>query len=356
MALRLRRKAREELEAIIRQQSGEARLYRRARIVLLAASGESKSAIARKLGTNRTRVGDWLRRFEEGGVEGLQDYERSGRPTVISALERHQVIAAACRSPGDFGVARAVWTHESLREALVSAGLVREISTTTVGAILDEAEIKPHRVKMWCHSNDPQYEKKMRSIVRLYVRRPKGEPVLCIDEKTGMQALSRSRTLQPARARKAGRLEFEYKRNGTRCLFGCFNIGTGRVIGRCTETRKREDFLSFMDHVASVYRQRRVHIVLDNLNTHKDSSQGKFITEWNRRHGGRFRFHYTPTHGSWLNQIELWFGIVSRRVLRYGNFRSPDSLVAAIEAFMEEWNDYEARPFRWTYQGLPLVR
>jgi len=196
----------------------------------------------------------------------------------------------------------------------------------------------------------------MRRIVRLYVKRPPGEPVLCVDEKTGMQALSRSRELRPAQPGRRGRQEFEYKRNGTRCLFACFNVGTGKVLGRCTERRKRPDFFSFMDEVASTYRQRRVHVVLDNLNTHKNTSRGAFITEWNRSHGNRFFFHYTPTHGSWLNQVELWFAIVSRRVLRHGNFRTLNELVAAIEMFIEEWNEWEAHPFRWTYLGLPLVR
>jgi len=266
------------------------------------------------------------------------------------------VIAAACRSPEDFGLDRKMWTHEALRDALILEGLVREISSTTVGTILDEAEIKPHRVKMWCHSNDPDYQTKMRAIVRLYVRRPKGAPVLCVDEKTGIQALSRSRALVPANQGRAARLEFEYKRNGTRCLFACFNVGTGKVLARCTCSRKRPDFFSFMDHVASVYRQRRVHVVLDNLNTHKDTRQGRFVSEWNRRHGNRFVFHYTPTHGSWLNQVELWFGIVSRRVLRYGNFKSPDDLVTTLQSFVNRWNRAEAHPFRWTYEGLPLVR
>ena len=153
-----------------------------------------------------------------------------------------------------------------------------------------------------------------------------------------------------------GRFEFEYKRNGTRCLFACFNIATGKVLGRCTTSRKRPDFFSFMDLVASTYRQGRVHIVLDNLNTHLNTRQGNFITDWNRRHGKRFVFHYTPTHGSWLNQVELWFGIVSRRVLRHGNFDTPDELITAIEDFIEQWNEMEAHPFRWTYEGVPLVR
>ena len=237
----------------------------------------------------------------------------------------------------------------------MATGAVREISPSTVAEILDEAEIRPHRIKAWCHSNDPDFQKKMRAIVKLYVRRPKGEPVLCIDEKTGMQALSRSRALTHPGPGRAGRQDFEYRRNGTRCLFGCFNVGTGKVLGRCTVQRKRHDFLEFMDLVAATYRQRRIHVVLDNLNTHHDTSQGAFITEWNRRHGRRFVFHYTPTHGSWLNQVELWFGIMTRRILRFGNFHDPDELVEAIEAFIDEWNATEAHPFRWTYQGTPLV-
>lgn len=356
MDVSMSRKQKGALLEIVRHEAGEARLYRRARMVLLAASGESVSSIARQLGTCRPRVLDWVRRFQASGVSGLEDRPRPGRPSVISPLERHQVVAAACQSPRKLGVVRNTWTHEALSEALVASGLVRAISSSEVGRILDDADIKPHRVKMWCHSEDPDYQKKMRGIVRLYVRRPPGEPVLCIDEKTGMQALSRSRALQAAAPGRAGRFEFEYKRNGTRCLFACFNIATGRVLGRCTTSRKRPDFFGFMDTVASTYRQRRVHVVLDNLNTHKNTRQGQFVTDWNRRHGRRFVFHYTPTHGSWLNQVELWFGIVSRRVLRYGNFRTADQLIAAIEEFIDHWNEREAHPFRWTYDGLPLVK
>jgi transposase len=325
-------------------------------MILLADAGQSISWIAWTMATSRSRVAYWLRRFERDRLEGLEDAGRSGRPVEITPLERHQVIATACRSPKEFGLQRQVWSHEALAGAVVAAGLVRSISSSTVGRILLEAEIKPHRVKMWCHSNDPDYQKKMKAIVGLYVSSPQGEPVLCVDEKTGMQALSRARQLQPASPGQPARFEFEYKRNGTRCLFACFNIGTGQVLGRCSQSRKRPDFLSFMDLVACRYRQPRVHVVLDNLNTHCNTRRGDFATEWNKRHGNRFVFHYTPTHGSWLNQIELWFSIISRRVLRYGNFRSPDELIRAIYAFIREWNRTEAHPFRWTYEGLPLVK
>ena len=355
MEVRLRAHERGKLERIVREQRGEARSYRRARMVLLAADGVSISGIARGLSTSRPRVTTWLKRFTVTRLAGLGDRARSGRPRVISSLERHQVVAAACQSPRAFGVARNVWTHSSLAAAVTAKGLVRSISETSVGEILDEAEIKPHRVKMWCHSNDPAFQEKMRAIVRLYVKRPRGEPVLCIDEKTGMQALSRSRALTPAAPGRDGRQDFEYGRNGTRCLFACFDVGSGRVLGRCTTQRKRADFQSFLDVVASAYPQRRVHVVLDNLNTHRDSKQGNFISDWNRAHGDRFVFHYTPTHGSWLNQVELWFGVVSRRVLRHGAFRSPDELVQAILSFIEVWNRTEGHPFRWTYRGRPLV-
>jgi transposase len=346
---------RRSLEQIVRLQRGEARRYRRARMVLLAAHGESISAIARQLGTCRLRVGQWLKRFEQARLSGLEDRPRSGRPLEITALERHQVIAIACRAPKDLGVARNTWTHDSLREVLVGKRLVRRISSSEVGRILGEADLKPHRVKGWCHSNDPDFQAKMRAIVALYVRRPAGTAVLSVDEKTGMQALSRARALQPAAPGRAGRLEFEYRRNGTRCLFACFNVGTGRVVGRITVSRKRPDFFAFLDLIARKYRQPRVHMILDNLNTHKDTSMGAFLSDWNRRHGSRFVFHFTPTHGSWLNQVELWFAIVTRRVLRHGDFRSVDELIAALEQFIARWNRREAHPFRWTYRGLPLV-
>ena len=208
MARALSKRERNDLETIVRRQRGEARFHRRARMVLLAAEGESISAIARNLGTCRARVGQWLQRFRERRLEGLEDLPRSGRPSVITSLERHQVIATACRTPTDFGFQRVVWDHATLATAVMSADLVRSISSRTVGRILEDAEIKPHRVKMWCHSDDPAYQEKMRAIVDLYINQPKGEPVLSIGEKAGMQALSRRRPLQPATSKRDSRFDF----------------------------------------------------------------------------------------------------------------------------------------------------
>jgi len=219
MDISVSRQQKNALGEIVRRQCGEARLHRRARMVLLAAAGETISSIARKVGTARCRVGEWLSRFEEYGVEALGDLPRSGRPPVVTPIERHQVVATACLPPVDFGFQRTLWSHATLRDAVVSRELVRSISARTVGRILDDAEIKPHRVKMWCHSKDPMFQEKMQEIVDLYISPPPGEPVLSIDEKSGLQALSRSRALRPATPGRAGRFEFQYKRNGTRCLF-----------------------------------------------------------------------------------------------------------------------------------------
>lgn len=344
-----------ELRRLLRRGKTEARVYRRGQMVLAADSGEPKAAIARRFGTNRYRVGLWVGRVQSEGLDGLKDRPRSGRPRSISALDRHEVVAAACRAPREFGLERALWSHEAIADALRSSEVVDQISASSVGRILRAGDLKPHRVKMWCHSKDPLFTEKLHDVVSLYLDPPPGEPVLCVDEKSGMQALSRARGLIPAQPGRDGRLEFEYRRNGTRCLLGCFNVRTGKVLGVCSPTRKRADFFSFMDRVASVYRQSRVHVVLDNLNTHRDTSAGDFVSQWNRKHGDRFVFHYTPTHGSWLNQIELWFGILSRRVLKNGSFESVYELERAVLAFIEQWNECEAHPFRWTYEGTPLA-
>lgn len=355
MSIQLTPKQRDGLERLVRRGTTQVRKYRRAQMVLLAARGVPVKSIARRLATNRSLVKKWLGRFRSRGRKGLEDRPRSGRPPKLGCLERTQVVAAACQAPEKYGLQRVLWSHCALSEALIDRGLVKSISAATVGRILQQAKIKPHRVKMWCHSDDPRFQEKLRAIVRLYLETARREPVLCVDEKSGMQALSRARGLIRPRPGVASRLEYEYRRQGTRCLFACFNVATGHVLGRLGRTRKRVDFLSFMDRVASHYRHPRVHVVLDNLNIHRDTSAGTYISDWNRRQGNRFVFHYTPTHGSWLNQVELWFSILTRRVLRYGSFATAEDLVAKVQAFLQQWNEREAHPFRWTCKGLPLV-
>lgn len=181
----------------------------------------------------------------------------------------------------------------------------------------------------------------------LYVSPPKGATVLCVDEKTCVQALSRKHPSKPAAPGKAGRLEFEYVRHGTTTLLAAFDVRTGRVFGQCRKQRRAEDLLSFMDEVAKAYPTGDVYIVWDNLNIHG----GERWAEFNARHGNRFHFVFTPKHASWVNQIEVWFSILHRRVIKYGTFQNVDVLKLSVLSFIEWWNAEEAHPFRWTFRG-----
>jgi transposase len=221
------------------------------------------------------------------------------------------------------------------------------MSRSSVQRILAEHGLRPHKVRMWCTSNDPDYDDKVADVTTIYLDPPEGEPVVCIDEKTQMQALSRRVPLRRAQPGQAGRQEHEYRRHGTRCLFACFNVRTGKVLGRMSAQRRSVEFLGFMDEVARAYPQGRVHVVLDNLNTH----YGPAVQAWNRAHGHRFVFHFTPFHASWLNQVEVFFSILARRVLHHAEFATTDALDRAVLGFLEHWNRREAHPFAWTYDG-----
>src|SRR5262249_28842198 len=221
----------------------------------------------------------------------------------------------------------------------------------TIGRILNDVDLKPHHYRMWCHSPDAEFARKVREVVALYVNPPKpGEVVLCIDEKTGMQALSRRFRGRLPSPGEMGRWEFEYKRQGTRVLTAAYDVHTAYVLGRCTRQRRELDLLAFMDLVADRYPTETIHVVWDNLNTH----HGERWIHFNRRHGGRFRFHYTPIHASLVNQVELWFLILTLRGLRRGNFCAVPALAQRVMAFIERWNTIEGQPFDWTYTGRPM--
>ena len=214
------------------------------------------------------------------------------------------------------------------------------MSRTEVGRTLRDEDIRPHRVRYWLHSQDTDFSEKTNRICDLYRRPPKDATVLCIDEKTSMQALGRPRTMTTPSSLKDRRFEYEYRRNGTLNLFGAFEPATGKVFGECRARRTADDMLAFMEKVAERY-PGRVIVIWDNLNTHK----GDRWQEFNRKHGGRFEFVYTPFHASWLNQIEIWFGILHRRILRYGIFNSTEELADRVLGFVSHWNEVDAHPF-----------
>ena len=292
----------------------------------------------------------WRSRFLAVGLDGLRDRPRSGRPSRFDGLVRSALFSLACR-PVPEDLFRNRWTVGELRHELLAAELVESISLASVARLLAEADLCPFRFRMWVHSPDPQFKEKVTALCALYTGTPApGEVVLCIDEKTGMQALRRRFPGRPPGPLEVGRWEFEYHRHGTRCLTAAFNVHTGEVFGRVTRRRTKQDLLAFLEALARRYPTEVVHLVWDNLNTH----HGQHIREFNQRHGGRFHFHYTPIHASWCNQVELWFSLLSRRVLRGSSFRDVHDLERRVLGFIAHWNRFERRPFRWTYTGYPL--
>jgi transposase len=320
----------------------------RAKIILAAAEGTPTLAIARQLGITDDMVRKWRNRFAAGGiVEALADRHRSGRPAQVPVEVRCQLIKLACdRCDAERAPFRDVWTYDALGNALaLETGWY--LSLTEIGRILRNADLRPHRMKLWLHSPDPDFDRKVVAVCDLYRNPPEGATVLCLDEKTCIQALSRRYPGRPAARGRPGRFEFEYQRHGTVTLLAAFNVRTGEVYGECRERRTAADLAEFMEAVARKYPTGPVYIVWDNLNVHIGEAWDKF----NAAHGGRFHFVYTPKHASWMNQVEVWFGILQRRVLRYGNFTSRAALVERIDGYIAHWNRFEAHPFNWKFRG-----
>jgi hypothetical protein len=303
----------------------------------------------------------WRMRFlaRKRDLASLKDGERSGRPREIPLDVRCVVIKLACQRPDDKRAPfRNVWTLQSLYKA-VAAEVERSVSISEIRRILADEEIQPHRMRLWLHSQDPDFQRKITPICRLYTAPPDGATVLCIDEKTSIQALARKHPTHWPSQGRPGRFEFEYIRNGTCGLFAAFNAGTGHVLGRCAPNRGAAELAAFMESVAEHYPQGPVYVVWDNLNLHGGPSWPSFQPRWDEfseRHGGRFHFVHTPLHASWMNQVEVWFSILQRRVLRYGSFGSVEALKSQILGFIDHWNDVEAHPFNWKWRGRPRVR
>jgi transposase len=325
----------------------------RAQIVLLAARGWSNAAIARRVGCSDRTVRKWRRRFAETPrLASLQDQPRSGRPAAIPVSVRCEVVKLACQRPeGSKDPFRHVWTLESLQEALRKETGYR-LSRSELHRILHSQQLRPHRLRMWLHSPDPDFQSKVQRICQLYLNPPEGATVLCVDEKPGIQALERKYPTQAPSCGEPGRFEFEYIRHGTQTLLAAFETRTGQVFGRCGAQRRESDLLSFMDAVAERYEAGPVYVIWDNLNIH----HGQRWEAFNQRHGRRFHFVHTTLHASWVNQVEIWFGVLQRRVLRHSSFASLAELEAALLGFLDHWNTREAHPWHWTFRGTCKVQ
>jgi transposase len=307
---------------------------------------------ARRAQVSVRSVERWRARFVDRRLAGLEDRPRPGHKPTFGALARMETIALACE-PVDAQNGMTRRTLEDIRQQVIERGVADAISRSTVQRILSQADLHPHRIQGWLHSPDPDFRRKVADICALYHRPPAHSVVLSIDEKTGMQAIARrfpDRAPAPGRRR---RREFEYKRNGTQTLIAALDVHTGAVLATCQQTRTADDLCAFMEEVAHRYPTGSVHVIWDNLNTHLDGPDKRW-TEFNARHAHRFVFHFTPKHASWVNQIELFFGILQRQCLRNGSFATTAELRRTVLAFIEFWNLHKARPFRWTFTGYPL--
>jgi len=333
----------------------EHRLWLRASIIWgLFHQRLSVAQVAACVGVTERTVVKWRDRFLQAGVAGLYDRPRSGRPPRFGPEQRCEVIALACDAPASYGFeGRTLWTYDTLTDA-VQRRLGVPMSRSSVWRTLTQNALRPHRVRMWLHSPDPDFKPKVNRIVGLYLDPPDDAVVLCIDEKTGMQALERRHETRRAVPGRPGRYEHEYIRHGTQSLLAAFNIRTGRVTARCGPTRTAEDLESFLEAVAQEYREApRIIVIWDNLNIHHDGQQKRW-SRFNARHGGKFEFVYTPLHASWVNQIEIFFSILHRRCLKHGDFHSTEDLRGHVLAFIDRWNTKEGHPFHWTFRGYPM--
>jgi transposase len=323
----------------------------RARIVLMAAGGLRTEEIARRLSVGASTVRKWKARFtKDPRLASLKDRERSGRPSQIPVEIRCRLIQLACDRPdGDESPApfRDLWTYGSLADGLEETSGYR-LSVSEVGRILRFEGLRPHRVRQWLKSSDPEFLKKAKRVCRSYLNAPEDAVVVCVDEKP-MQVLERRHPTHSDWRDGSVRYEYEYKRHGTQCLLAAFDVKTGRVLGRVVPHRSADALVSFMNALASRYPGKKVYVVWDNLNIHYDGKDDRW-KKFNARHGRRFRFVYTPKHASWMNQIEIWFSILHRRVLKYGDFSTSTAQAERVQGFIEHWNRWERHPFRWTWR------
>jgi transposase len=321
------------LQRLADSQKSEARLVRRARMVLGCAEGRRIKDIAEELGEQQDVIIKWRDRFIEEGLAGLRDKKRPGKPVTYGEEWEASVLAKLDEAP-PHGMAR--WDGPTLAEELGT-------SEDAVQRFLQKEGIQLARLRTWCVSTDPEFAAKAADVVGLYLAPPENAIVISIDEKPSMQALSRTTGYVTSRSGKFVRaVKSTYRRNGTQNLFGALVVATGQVYGKATKTKKRADFLAFMDDLLSQMPTGEgveYHVILDNYCIHKRCD------EWLAAHPD-VHFHYTPTSASWLNQIEIWFNILGRKVLRGASFDSTAELVSAIEAFIGHYNE-TAEPFRW---------
>jgi transposase len=331
---------RAELAALVNRADVSASVATRARIVLWRAEGRPKVEVAALAGVSRPTVDLWLSRFASGGVAGLLDRRRGAPREQVPAAVRGRVLALTRISPP----ARTGLSHWSSRElaAFVTRAEGVYVSHHYVAKLWRATGLKPHRHGTFKVSKDPEFAAKVADVVGLYLEPPGGAVVLSIDEKTQIQALDRTQPMLPIEFDVTEKRTHDYVRHGTTNLFAALNVATGEVFGECKPTRTGANFLDFLRKAVKPHTGADVHVVLDNLSTHTTPE----VAAWLERNP-HVHFHFTPVGSSWINQIETWFGIITRQSIRRGTFTSVTVLVKQIRDYIDHWNA-DSKPFVWT--------
>jgi transposase len=328
------------LETLVARTSASAGHVRRVRLVLMAADGVPGVEIARRLSLSVPQVSRIRKRFEHGGVEGLADQPKPGRGNNVPETVVHRVVATVMSPPPPGH------SHWSTRELGRRVGL----GHTAVHKILRANDLKPHQQRTFKVSKDPHFSERVQDVVGLYLNPPQNAVVVSMDEKTQVQALERTQPMLPLRPGQIERRTHDYRRNGVVDLYAALEIATGQILGTCKDSHTGADFLGFLKRLERTFPKGELHVILDNSSTHKTPD----VKAWLAVHP-RVLFHFTPTSASWLNQIEGFFSILTRRSLKRASFPSKAALRRHIEAFLRNWNR-NPTPFIWTKSARRIVR
>lgn len=327
------------LESWLRAPSMAQGLGLRAKVILASAKDEGVRPLARRLRVSPNTVAVWRRRYRTQGLDGLRTRPRAGRPRRITGAKEQSVISATLRKPK-------VGTHWSARRLAKEVGL----APATVHRIWQKYGLQPHRVETFKFSRDLEFDAKLADIVGLYLNPPERALVLCVDEKSQIQALNRTQPALPMWPGLPARMTHDYTRHGTTSLFAALEVASGKVHGRCYRRHRHAEFVAFLNSLARRYPGRELHLICDNYGTHKHPA----VRRWLTAHP-RFHLHFTPTSASWLNLVERWFGLITSQAIRRGSFDSVHRLERAIMRWLAHWNDH-ARPFRWTKSAAAIKR
>ena len=321
-----------QLLSIARSRSLPHGVVQRAQIVRACADGEPNSAVAKRMGLHTMTVGKWRRRYLQFGLQGLHDQLRAGRPRTHEDERVAEVINTALQSTPPNA------THWSVRAMAEHTG----ISKSTVQRWFDLFGIQPHRQRHFKLSNDPFFVEKVRDIVGLYLNPPDHAVVLCVDEKSQIQALQRTQPLLPMGLGYVEGVTHDYVRHGTTTLFAALDVATGHVLAQCKRRHRHQEFLAFLRHIdANVPHPLDIHLIVDNYATHNHAKVKAWLAS-----RPRYTVHYTPTYASWINQVERWFGLITQQAIRRGSFSTVKELTRKIHAFVEHYNA-QTRPFVW---------